>query len=84
MKHVICSIYDSATQAYMRPWTAQTKGQAHRLFVDEVKREGSELGQHPEDYALFQIGTFDDNTGELSQPEIKCIQRAHDIITDKE
>lgn len=78
MKHVICSIYDSATEAYMRPFTAQSEGQALRMFEDEARRPDSDIGRHPQDYALFIIGKFDDHNAELTN-EIKCLRRAHEI-----
>lgn len=78
MKHVICSVYDSATEAYMRPFTAQTVGQAVRMFEDEVRAEGNPLSAHPEDYSLFQIGTFNDNTAEMENV-VKCLRRAHEV-----
>ena len=80
MKHVICSIYDTAVEAYMRPFTAQSEGQAIRLFTDEVCREGSEMSNHPEDYALFAIGTFDDHSGMITQDTTpKNLARAHEV-----
>ena len=85
MKHSICAIRDSAIEAYMRPFTAQTPGQAHRLFVDEVRREGSEIGAHPEDYAIYHLADFDDNTGMITPIDPpKCIQRAIEVIQNSE
>lgn len=79
MKHIICSIYDTATEAYMRPFTAQSSGQAMRMFEDEARRPESEIGKHPEDYALFKIATFDDNRGHIEPIEPICLRRAHEI-----
>lgn len=78
MKTIICSIYDKATEAYMRPWTAQTEGQAVRMFEDEVLKEGTPVNAHPEDYALFRMGTFDDNKGVESEEPV-CLRRAHEV-----
>lgn len=38
---------------------------AIRSFGDECRRKepGNALGAHPEDYELWHIGSFDDNTG---------------------
>lgn len=66
MKNAIYSIYDTATCAYMRPFTAQTDGQAKRLFEDIALDSSSEIGKHPECYTLFALGTFNDHTGELT------------------
>lgn len=79
MKHIICSIYDSATQAYMRPFTAQTEGQAIRMFEDEAMRPESEIGKHPEDYALFKIGEFNDHEGLIISCNPTSLRRAHEI-----
>lgn len=79
MKTIICSIYDKATEAYMRPFQAQSQGQAVRMFEDLVTQPDHELAKHPEDYALFQVGTFDDTIGELAAIEPKCLRRAHEV-----
>ena len=79
MLHRICSIYDKATRAYMRPFTAQAQGQAVRMFEDHVRQPDSELGRHPEDYALFEIATFDDNSGEITPCEPFVLRRAHEV-----
>ena len=82
MKQIIFSTYDKAVVAYMRPWFAISEGQALRAFADEVQREGSDLKKHPEDYALFRMGTFDDNSGELVAEEPTCLARAHELPTE--
>ena len=76
---IVLSVFDKATGAYMRPWYAQTEGQALRLFIDELRSGNSPIKDHPEDYSLFQIGTFEDSTGELTS-NIKCLARAHELI----
>lgn len=62
-KHIIVAVRDRQLNAYMRPFVAQTKGQAIRSFSDEVNRAGSELNTHPEDYELYQLGIWDEDTG---------------------
>lgn len=82
MKHLIVSIFDKATEAYMRPFTAQAEGQAVRMFEDEVLRPESEMHRHPEDYALFKIGKFDDNTGTIEPILPTCLRQAHEVKKD--
>jgi len=65
------SVRDAKADAFMRPFFAQSEGIAVRGFTDEVNREGSELGKHPEDYALFKVGEFLEDEGmvtPLTQP----------------
>ena len=59
------SIYDVASQAYMRPFFMMSDGQAIRTFTDIATDADHEIGKHPEDYTLFRIGQFNDNTGEM-------------------
>lgn len=66
MKHNVYSIYDSAAKAYFPPFFLHTEGMALRGFTDAVNDPNSQVGKHPKDYDLFQIGTFDDNTGQLT------------------
>ncbi len=81
MQHIICSIYDTAIQAYMRPYTAQTPGEATRMFTDEVQRPDSPMGKHPEDYALFQLAEFNDNEGTITSPLTPlCLAKAHEVL----
>lgn len=69
---IILSIYDKALGAYMQPWYAQSKGQAVRMFQDEIQREGSEMKKHPTDYELYCMGEWTAETGQfqiLATPE---------------
>lgn len=79
MKHIIVSIYDKATEAYMRPWTALTVNESIRSFEDEVRRQDSPIGRHPEHYTLFQLGTFNDHTGTIDTMEPQPLRRAHEV-----
>jgi hypothetical protein len=83
MKMVIVSIMDTAAGAYGRPAFVASEGVAVRQFQDEVNRssEDNQLYKHPDDFQLFYLGVFDDNTGGidlLAQP--KLIARAKDVM----
>ena len=65
----------------MRPFTAQAIGEASRLFEDECKNPETPMHKHPEDYALFQIGTFDQLTGTIKPMEPLCLARAHEVLS---
>ena len=81
---VFYAIYDSAVGAYMRPYVMQSDGQALRTFIDEVAREDSEIGKHPEDYSLFRLGSFDVEKGTLHPQDPKCLARAHELAAGQE
>lgn len=61
---------------------APNNAAAIRMFGDTVRDKSSMLGQHPEDYALYGLGTMDDNTGELTS-ETKFLENAITFATEK-
>lgn len=67
MKLVIASVRDVKSEAYGRPFFVNSVGVAIRSFDDEVNRaaEDNIMYHHPADFALFQIGTFDDSDGSI-------------------
>ena len=70
MKLNAYAIYDLVAQNFNRPYFLKTDAQATRSFSDEVNRpsEDNSLYKHPNDYQLFRLGEFDDDTG-LIVPE---------------
>ena len=65
MNHKIFTVYDQKAEAYLPPFFLPQVGQATRVFADCVNSDSHQFAKHPEDYTLFQLGTFDDNTGEI-------------------
>jgi hypothetical protein len=65
MKLVLCSVKDRAADAYGRPMFVPSVGVAIRSFSDEVNRSDSDnqLHNHPDDFDLYELGEFDDNSG---------------------
>lgn len=67
------AIYDTAAMVYMNPVLARTRGEAERVFEDLAQDANHPIGAHPEDYSLFYIGDFNDNTGELTNQINQCL-----------
>lgn len=65
MKQEVFAIYDSAAAIYNMPVFMPTIAMARRIFDDQVKREGSELAKHPEDFILYHLGTYDQTLGKF-------------------
>lgn len=61
MLFTVFSIYDSAISTWLPPIYARNKGEMLRNFADAVSDPQSKLAKHPSDYALFELGTFDDD-----------------------
>lgn len=82
MKLVMVSVKDRAAEAFMRPWVVQQPAQAIRSFTDEVNRAAHDnpIYQHPEDYDLYTLGTFDEETGQIEPEYPTVLIRAKDVV----
>ena len=68
----IFSINDVKAASFGQPFFAMNKGIAVRMFSDLVNDKNSMVSKHPDDFKLYMLGEFDDNSGGLSpvaQPE---------------
>ena len=65
----IFAIRDTAADAFMQPFFANTNAQAVRNFADVVnrKREDNAIANHPADFDLYLLGHFDDNKGVIEK-----------------
>lgn len=59
----VYSVYDSAAECYMQPFFLQSKGQAIRSFTDAVNDPSHGFSKYPDDYTLFELGSYDDSKG---------------------
>lgn len=61
----VCAVMDSAAQVFGAPMFVPANGVAVRAFQNEVARVdvNNQLNQHPQDFVLFHIASFDDETG---------------------
>lgn len=60
------AVFDTKMEAYAAPFFTPTLGMAERSFADEVRRPESPMAAHPEDYHLYHVGYFDEDTGVLT------------------
>lgn len=65
MKMQMVAIKDRALNAFMTPFFTQTVNQAIRMFQDEINRKESPMHAHPDDYDLWHLGEWNDDTGLL-------------------
>lgn len=61
MKIQIFTVYDEKAKAYLPPFFMNQEGQARRTFGDCINSDKHNFGQHPSDYTLFCLGTFEDD-----------------------
>ena len=70
MKLNIYSIYDDTAKAYMQPFFLHNHALAVRAFTDQVNSENNNpLSIHPEQFTLYHVGEFNDQTGNLELRE---------------
>lgn len=62
----VFAVFDKKAEAFMAPFTFPNIGQGVRAFGDVVNRNGSGIARHPEDYDLYDLGSFNDASGEFS------------------
>lgn len=59
------AVRDAKAEAYLRPFFTETRGLAVRSFSDAVNDKSSPFFTHPEDYSLWELGAFEQDTGLL-------------------
>ena len=65
MKKNLYAVIDTASGVYDGPIPGQSDGQMIRSFSDMAVNAEHPIGQHPEDYSLIKVGTWNDGTGEV-------------------
>lgn len=83
MKKLI-SLYDNKSQSFTPPITYTTQGVAVRQIESEMEHKDSMLHKYPDDYTIYELGTFDENTGIITaHPEKKHIIDVNQIKETK-
>lgn len=74
MQQMIFSVYDAQAKMHMAPFTRATIGLAERDFKQGVNDPNSQMYKTPEDFTLWHVGYFDDETGDVIPLErtVKC------------
>lgn len=66
MKLPVFCVHDVKAACYMQPWTTTTDAVAARDFARSVNASDGRptpMSMNPEDFTLFRVGVFDDETG---------------------
>jgi len=73
----IFSVYDSKTQSWGPPFFALHLGQAMRMWSDLVNDGQSLVSKHPADFALYDIGEYDDSNASITpRSPVQMLQTA--------
>lgn len=79
MLHKVYSIRDAKAEYFTPPFYKKTHGEAERDFRTLVKDEKSTVNKYPDDYDLYYLGEYNDETGvikSLDTPQhiLKAVQ----------
>lgn len=68
---VIVSLKDTATQVFGTPFFVHAPAQAVRSLRDAVnaKDADTDIARHPDDFELFELGSFDPASGVITPCE---------------
>lgn len=67
---IVVAVKDNAIGTFQPPACVRAEGEALRGFMDAVNDpQNKQLHQHPEDFDLYRLGTFDENTGKIVSEE---------------
>ncbi len=80
MKMNIYAIFDTASGTYWKPIYARSDEEIKRSFKGAADNAESDIGAHPEDYSIFRLGTFDDNTAKIQIEDRECIETALEAV----
>lgn len=59
------AIYDVKALVYHSPYFCVSDGVATRMLSNLANDLNTQVGLHPRDFILYNVGGFNDNTGEL-------------------
>lgn len=65
----IFSIYDSKSCIYLPPFLAHNEQDAQRQCLVMLKKDQTIMSMCPEDYGLFELGTYCDSSGKIISSE---------------
>jgi len=75
MKMLVLSVFDKSAQVFGRPVLVRSQPEAIRSFESQVRESSrpdypNPLNTHPSDFALYVLGTFDDEAGRFENLDL--------------
>ena len=78
MIYQVFAVKDSKAAAFALPFFLPRMEVALRSFRDAVRNPEHDMHRHPEDYSLWCIGEFDDNTGAMMPVQPVLVAQAQE------
>lgn len=81
MQMKVFSVRDMKAEAFLQPFFSPTLGAALRAFDDACQKTDSPFYNHPSDFVLYEIGSYDDHDGRLEAlPTVTMLGVASDFV----
>lgn len=81
----ICVIKDVKANLYLKPFATVNKIEAERSFRAAISdNRAGPLSDYPEDFNLYCLGSFDEDSGELKVEKEELIVQGQQIKNKKE
>lgn len=63
---MLLALRDVKVGRFLAPVAVLTPGEAERWYSEAIRSEGTMVGKYPNDFPLYQIGTYDDESGTVT------------------
>ena len=84
MKMNLYSVFDTKSGVFDRPWCSVSDGAAIRVFGDMCEDERSGVvAKHPDDFALYRVGSWNDGTAEISPEGKECMITGLEVLSQR-
>lgn len=80
MKINLYSVKDTKLGKFAQPFSAPNDDIAIRMLTSTVRASGNTINEFPEDYQLFKLGSYDEDTGKLAS-DVKFLVNAFELKT---
>jgi len=80
MKLRALSVRDNAIDAFLPPFFVRTVDEGVRAFGAALGDSQHRFVSHPDDYVLYSVGQFDDNSGLLEPAEPARLLSAREML----
>lgn len=82
----VYTVKDNKLDQHLTPWFMINAKHALREFTDAIngKDPNTQLAQHPEDFDLHSLGTFDTETGELTVTKPTLLIAGKDVLIKRQ
>lgn len=68
MENVVFAVFDLKARAYLPPFCFPTEEMGVRAFANMANESGHQWNANPEDYVLFRLGLFNQETAVFTTP----------------